>query len=238
FLDKEKILGQFAHEYYSNSVIPEKELIDPPLPGDLTVDEWREALRACKGMPLRVEVYSPDGSDQQNDPYTTAHHSCLIQLLQPRLQNQYAVFQVQQSESLTYAYERNPADPRIAHSLTIETDAFGNVLKAAAINYGRKTTDAHLTSSEQAEQGKTHIVYSQNNVTNVVDNETDYHLPVTYEALTYELTGCTPATGDYFSIVEMENDFEQARLIAYEALPAIDTKQKRLIEQVRTAFLK
>jgi hypothetical protein len=110
-------------------VIPEKELSDPVLPADLTIDEWREALRACKGLPLRVEVYTKDGSDKQDHPYTTAHHSCLIQLLQPRLQNPNAVFQVQQSESLTYSYERNPADPRIAHSMTIETDEFGNVLQ-------------------------------------------------------------------------------------------------------------
>jgi hypothetical protein len=75
FLDKEKVLGQFAHEYYQNNIIEEQRLQDPPLPPDCTVEEWREALRACKGLPLRVEVYSPDGSEQQEHPYTTANHS-------------------------------------------------------------------------------------------------------------------------------------------------------------------
>ena len=158
FLDKEKVLNHFAHEYYSNAIVPEKELIDPPLPNEITIDEWREALRACKGMPLRVEIYTPDGSDKASHPYTTANHSCLVQLLQPRLHNQYAVFQVQQSEALTYTYERNPADPRIAHAMTIETDEFGNVLKSVAINYARKTNDSGLTLEEQAEQSKIHIV--------------------------------------------------------------------------------
>lgn len=238
FMDKEKIFSQFSHEYYSNAVVPEQEITDPPLPEDLTVDEWREALRSCKGLPLRVEVYSRDGSDKQDQPYTTVHHSCLIQLLQPRLENQFAVFRVQESESLTYTYERNPADPRIAHNMTIETDEFGNVLKAAVISYGRKMVDFNLLPGEQAEQSKIHIVFSQQNVTNTIDDETDYHLPVGYESLTYELTGITPAVGDYFSITDIKHGFEQAVVIPYEAIPTGSTKEKRLIAQARTLLLK
>ncbi|HET9431637.1 MAG TPA: toxin TcdB middle/C-terminal domain-containing protein, partial [Chitinophagaceae bacterium] len=220
------------------AAIPEKELQDPVLPADLTVDEWREALRACKGLPLRAEVYSLDGSDKQQHPYTTSRNSCLIQLLQPRLKNQYAVFQVQQSESLSYSYERNPADPRIAHSMAIETDEFGNVLKAAAISYGRKTADTSLTSAEQAEQAKTSIMFSQGSFTNKINTATDYHLPLNYEAQTFELTGLTPALGDYFSVDQIRNDFGLASTIAYESLPTVEVKQKRLIEHVRTLFMK
>jgi RHS repeat-associated protein len=238
FLDKEKIFTQFAHEYYSNNVIPEKVLADPALPNDTTVHEWREALRACKGLPLRSEVYSLDGSDKQQHPYTTSNHSCLIQLLQPKLQNANAVFMVQESESLVYTYERNPADPRIVHGMTIETDAFGNVLKSAATNYGRKTTDASLTAAEQAEQSKTHIVFSQNNFTNKIDTSQDYHLPVGYESLSFELTGLTPSVGDYFSIADISTDFDQAVTIDYHILPTPGRKEKRLIEQVCTRFLK
>jgi len=238
FLDTEKILNQFAHEYYSNNVVPEKELTDPRLPATLTIEEWRQALRACKGIPLRAEVYSPDGSDQQQHPYTTTHYSCLVQLLQPQLQNQYGVFQVQQSESLAYSYDRNPADPRTSHSMTIETDAFGNVLQAATISYGRKTTDANLLPAEQAEQSKTHIVFVQNSFTNVIDTTSDYLLPKLYEAATCELTGLTAGTDGYFSIDNIESSFEQAQTIAYEVRPNTSITQKRLIEQVRSLFLK
>ena len=42
-------------------------------------------------------------------------------------------------EAISYHYERNPADPRIQHALTLEVDDFGNVLKQAAIGYGRRT---------------------------------------------------------------------------------------------------
>lgn len=238
FLDKEKIFTQFAHEYYNNNIIPEKGLTDPPLPNDITTDEWREAFRACKGLLLRAEVYSIDGSDKQEHPYTTTNQSCLIQMLQPKLQNVNAVFMVQQSEALTYTYERNPADPRIAHNMTIETDEFGNVVKAAAISYGRKTTDIALTPSEQAEQSKTHIIFSENNFTNKIDTIADFHLPLAYESKTYHLTGLIPQAGDYFTIAEIKNGFEQAAVIPYESLPGNTIKQKRLIEHVRSRFLK
>lgn len=237
FIDKEKILNQFMHEYYQNALVPEKILAEPSLPGTLSIDEWREALRACKGLPLHVEVYSIDGSDAQNNPYSTAHHTCLIQLLQPKADNQYAVFMVQESEALTYAYERNPADPRIDHKMNIETDQFGNVLKAAVISYGRKTADASLAANEQAEQNKTHIVLSEHNVTNSVDNETDYRLPVGYETKTNELTGLAPETDGYFSVTGILSDFENAVEIAYEQTAAGGLKQKRVIEHVKTLFL-
>jgi len=237
FLDKEKILDQFAHEYYQNNAVPEKQPQDPPLPAGLTNDEWREALRACKGITLRTEVYTPDGSDKQDIPYTTANTSCLIQLVQPRLQNSYSVWMVQQSEALSYTYERNPADPRIAHNITLETDSYGNVLKAAAISYGRKIADINLNPAEQAEQAKTHVMFSQTNVTNKIDSPAAYRLPVSYEAITWELTGLAPASGTYFGITEMKAAADSAAAIPYEALPAPGKQEKRLIEQSRTLFL-
>jgi RHS repeat-associated protein len=159
-------------------------------------------------------------------------------MLQPRIQNPYAVFMVQQSEMLSYTYERNPADPRIVHNMTIATDEFGNVLQSAVISYGRKTADTSLLPGEQAAQSHMHIVYTVNNVTNKIDDGVNYHLPLGYESVTYELTGITPATVDHFVISEVKNGFEQAAPIAYEALPTAANKEKRLIKQARSLFLK
>ncbi|MEO5600886.1 MAG: SpvB/TcaC N-terminal domain-containing protein, partial [Cyclobacteriaceae bacterium] len=58
FLDREKVLDQFAHEYFKNEIVPEKNLTEPVFDFDWNADEWHEAFRACKGMPLHVEVYS------------------------------------------------------------------------------------------------------------------------------------------------------------------------------------
>jgi len=238
FLDNEKILTRFSHEYYSNSIVPEKELDDPILPADLTIDEWREAQRACKGLPLRVEVYSKDGSDRQDHPYTTSHYSCLIRLLQPKLKNPFAVFAIGSGESLNYSYERDPSDPRMAHMLTLEIDDFGNILKAATVKYGRKILDPELQPAEQAEQSKTHVVYSMGNFTNAIDTPGDYHLPGNYEMMTFELTGAVPDSGDYFTIPGIKATIGGAETIPYEALPTNGKTQLRLIEQIRNLFLK
>jgi hypothetical protein len=102
-------------------------------------------------MLLRIEVYSLDGIENESIPYTTTQHTCFIQFLQPQLNNKYGIFLATESEALTYTYERNPADPRISHSINIETDEFGNTLKAATISYGRINPDSSLTTDERVE---------------------------------------------------------------------------------------
>jgi len=236
FLDKEKIFSQFAHEYYRNDLTPEQEIQDPPLPDDLTIDEWRQALRACKGLPLRVEVYSPDGSDRQQIPYKTSHYSCLIQFQQPAARQPFAVFTVLESETLTYIYDRDPADPRVTHTMTIGTDAFGNVLKSATINYGRRTKDDTLAPAEQAQQDALHIVYTDKQMTNRIETDQDYVLPLSCASSTFELTGLTPAAGNYFSITEVKDAVEKTDLIPYQVRPSAGKKERRLIEDLRTLF--
>lgn len=238
FINREKILSQLAQEYYKSPLVQEHTLPEPVLPPDLTIEECRQALRACKGMPLRVEVFSPDGNSQQEHPFSTAHHNCSIQLIQPALDNRFAVFMVNEGEVLTYTWDREPGDPRIAHTMNIERDAFGNVLKAAAISYGRRTTDPDLTAEEQAMQAKINILFSESLFTNSIDTGNDYHLPVVYEVKTFELTGATPAAIDYFTVDEIRTAFEQAAVIPFQAIPTPGTPQKRMVEQVRTLFMK
>ena len=126
-LDRQRILDQFAHEYFPQryadrlpklrnepNAFQEKPLPEPELPAGLDADEWREALRACKGMVLRQEMYELDVDDLTN-PTTPTHtpvrlfsaatHNCNIQRLQPRGDNKHAVFLVTESEALTYHYE-------------------------------------------------------------------------------------------------------------------------------------
>ena len=75
-------------------------------------------------------------------PYTVTEQNFTIRALQPRGANRHAVFFTHAREAISYHYERNPADPRIQHALTLEVDDYGNVLKQAAIGYGRRTTSA------------------------------------------------------------------------------------------------
>jgi RHS repeat-associated protein len=238
FINKEKILGQFANEYFRNEIVAEKILAEPALDDNWSTAECIQGLRACKGMTLHTELYSLDGTGKENIPYTTANHTVLIQLNQPMLDNKHAVFVVQQREGLTYSYDRNPADPRIAHNMNIDVDEFGNILKSAAVSYGRKIADTTLTPDEQSKQARTHIVFTENKFTNKIDTATDYRFPISYETMTYELTGVAPQTDDYFSIENLRNDFAIATVINFEADPVFAVKEKRLLAHGKVLFLK
>ena len=78
---------------------------------------------------LRQEVYALDGTAKEPHPYTVTEQNFTIRLLQPQGGNRHAVFFTHPREAISYHYERNPADPRISHALTLEVDAFGNVLQ-------------------------------------------------------------------------------------------------------------
>ena len=134
-IDRERILTQFQGEYFPNSlaglpipvtidnVFKEKLLPEPDLESlNLTADEWRGALRACKGMTLRQEVYELDVDalqpGREKPPrqipvrlFSTATHNCGIRCLQPRGAYLHAVFLVTESEALSCHYELDLRPP-------------------------------------------------------------------------------------------------------------------------------
>ena len=77
---------------------------------------------------------------RNSHPYTVTEQNFTIRLLQPIATNPHAVFHPR--ESIAYQYERNFADPRIAHAMTLEVDAFGSILESATVAYSRRQPDA------------------------------------------------------------------------------------------------
>ena len=217
-------------------------LADTVLPAGLTLAEEREAWRSLKGSRLRQEVYALDGSDREPYPYTVTEQSFTIVRLQAQAGNRHAVFFTHAREAISYQYERNPADPRIAHTLTLDVDEFGNVRKSAAVAYGRGQPDAALAAPDRAKQGQPLITYTENDVTNPVEAADAYHTPLPGATRTYELTGYTPtgAAGRF-----QASDFVQPAggglvhrfdsEIPDEAAPG-NGRQRRLIEHVRTLY--
>ena len=190
---------------------------------------------------LRQEVYALDGTSKQPHPYAVTEQNFSIRMLQGRGENRYAVFFTHAREAISYHYERNPADPRIAHSLTLQTDDFGNVLKTASIGYGRRNPDMSLTQPDRVKQAQTFITYTESSVTNAVASAGDYRVPLPCEARTYELTGIAPHNGAVrFSFGEWTaNDFAltaSTAEIPYEQSANDAVPQKRLIEHVRTLY--
>ncbi len=155
-LEPEIIQHYLQAEYYGHV----QSLPEPPFPAGLDDEEWRECARALKGLPLRQEVYSFDGSPQAQIPYSVAEHSYSVQLVQKRAQEKYAVFLPSASETITHYLERNPVDPRITHSFTLEIDQYGNALKAASVVYGRKNADPTLPIEVINDQQKVWITYA------------------------------------------------------------------------------
>ena len=136
----------------------ENALPEPDLSGaDLSPDEWREALRACKGMVLRQEIYELDvdalarGEEKPVKLFSAAEHNCRIRRLQAQGANPHAVFLVTESEALTYHYELDlyadgkpldvlSPDPRITHTLNLNIDEYGNIRQAVAAAYGARAS--------------------------------------------------------------------------------------------------
>ncbi len=213
FLAERGITRQFEHEYYreprapsGNGVRLREELLDDTaIPEGVTPEEAREACRALKGSVLRQEVYALDDGEAAGRPYTVTENNFTIRLMQPRQQNKHAVFFTHARESLTLNYERKLyeidgcrlADPRVGHSVTLEVDEYGNVLKSVAIGYGRRFADDSplLTDGDRARQQHLLLTLSENRFTNAVQEADAYRTPLPAESRSYELIHLAPTAG-------------------------------------------
>jgi RHS repeat-associated protein len=239
--------GNDPGEYYREPGLDDQQarallLEDTVLPDGLSGEEEREACRALKGSILRQEIYALDDTPDAKHPYSVSERNYTLKRLQPRAQNRHAVFFAHPRETIDYHYERNPADPRIGHALTLEVDDFGNVLKSAAIGYGRRQPDMSLPAEDRAKQTQTLITYTENGFTNPVTQTGAYRTPLPCETRSYELSGYTAsgAAGrfqfsDFVQPVPngLTHTFDSE--IGYEERPT-NARQRRLIEQVRTYY--
>ena len=70
---------------------------------------------------LRQETYAEDGTEREAHPYVVSERCYEVRRLQPRGEGApHAVFFAHPREELAYQYERNPNDPRVLHTLTLE----------------------------------------------------------------------------------------------------------------------
>ena len=257
--DRQRILNQFSKEYFPsryasrlvdtanpNSFV-ERDLPQPELPQELNSDEWREALRACKGMVLRQETYELDpNTHQETRLYSAATHNCRIQCLQRRGPHRHAVFLVTENEAISYQYEltidshgtKLSPDPRITHTLNLRHDEYGNPQQTIAVGYPRWTqvayNDLPAASLIRAVQSELHLAYSELRYTSdtILDVHGHAYVPTGSQALrhhrlrvpcetqTFELGGVDKGNRFYYS----QNDFAQMLLSAhYGALPDAPT---------------
>lgn len=204
-------------------------------------EEYRQALRVLAGMPLRAEIYAEDGTPEAAHPYTVTEQRYRAALLQPAAEPAeqgrpaprqpwaaWAVFTTHEAESVSYQYERNPADPRVSHSLTLEVDDYGSVRSSAAVGYARRTPAI-------PEQGSVPVTWVQVTVDNT-DTDTVHRLGTPIEVRAYEITGLTDPGSGRYTLDYLREAFGGAREIPYEQSPPPDGVRRRCIERQRTRY--
>ena len=188
---------------------------------------------------------TPEQIQRARRPYTVTEQNFTIRMLQALDDNRHAVFLTHAREALSYHYERNSTDPRIQHALTLEVDDYSNVLKQAAIGYGRRASP--LTEQWDRDRQTTALLtYTENRVTNPIKTSDAHRTPLPSEAITYELTGYprTGTAGRYQAADFVEVDpAAPGRLrhrftppeVAYEAT-ATGSERRRPVEWLRTLY--
>jgi hypothetical protein len=88
---------------------------------------------------------------------------------------------------VTSNYERNPADPRITHNLSLEVDPLGHVVRDATLAYARRVPS-------EPEQNRTLATCAKLSFAPFIDTAYDYRHGVPTEAVTYELAVAATAT--------------------------------------------
>ena len=228
WIDGARISRHFEDEYYQGDSAAAL-LPDTTLPEGLSTIETREACRALKGRMLRQEIYADDGTVASADPYSVVEQSFTVRRVQPAGEGDRGAFQVLPGEVLTWQYERNADDPRVAHTLTLATDAYGHPTSSATLAYPRR-------SPAYDEQAATHVVVDESGFINQDDRLDAYHLGVPSETRAWELAGLSGDDTHPFSAADLKTAFDDAVEVPFETPAVGSAVQKRLIGHQRMLY--
>lgn len=205
FIESDAISRQYEREYWRGDAqavpLPANTLGADVMRQD--GETIRQAYAALEGQTIRQEVYGLDGSEDAPNPYQVGETSVHVRLVQPRGQNRYAVFYAYTRESLTYHYERNPADPRIGHDITLLVDEYGNVRRSLSLSYPRRATATPPIFPEQTALKA--VLAEAECVNHPATEQEPYHLiGVGYESRSYELGGLPAPTNTGRKLEQLE----------------------------------
>jgi hypothetical protein len=201
---------------------------------EMTTEEQLDAYRALAGMQWRQEFYTirPDGTRTPH-PIRTNEYAFRVRREQPVQGEQDAVFSFIQSESLDYEYEEDPSDPRISHSVILETDAYGNTVLRASCAYPRRSIGPEVLPEQQI----LHTELVKQNYRNI-DTAARFEAGIEIEERRYSLTGLSPTGGAVFDLESLLTQIQAALAdpIAFHESAAMGAAQARLIELRRNLF--
>ena len=185
-------------EYFSHPALDGWLLDDtvlPAVPGEpLSAQEIREAVRSLKGSVLRTEVYALDTPQATHDdpgkPYVVTEQNLQIRCLQRLGSARHAVFFTHPREAISHQVERDPDDPRTSHTLILDVDDYGNVLRDASIGYGRRPAplEPAMTSDDRRRQQLIHLTVTDRRFTEpLLGSLRHYRTPLPAEETSYEV---------------------------------------------------
>jgi RHS repeat-associated protein len=187
---------------------------------------WRQAWRLLAGRVRRTEVYADDGVS--TDPYSVEVFSYQVRQEQPAAGNPYPVLAGFGLQSASYHYERVPADPRIARSVTLAVDAYGTVTSQLEIGLPRR-------AGGLPEQQTPLLRWTRHDVVHT-DTATTLRLAVPVAGQVYQVTD--PAVTDLRTATPAELAGALATLaeVPYEQDPVPGTPTRRLIGATRDEY--
>jgi len=238
FFDRQKISQFLAHEYFgSNNSKPYLGalLSDSILPGALTGPETADACRALNSAIIRQELYGLDGPPLATTPFSVTENNYTVIALQPIADNhQHSIFRVDPRESMSCHFERNLDDPRVQHTMTIQLDSYGNVLKSLDIAYARQPGQSTLDPTSRAAQETSLLAYTENEFANAIYTADDYFLPAPAASRQSQIYGFAQSGRLQFE------QFSPQYLDSLTSLPFearnINTNAKRLVQESCTKY--
>ncbi len=157
----------------------------------LAENEADDAFRVLAGRVLRREVYSLDDQGRRAlHPFEVHQAGYRIRQIQPALGSTRPAWSVIPGQELAATYEQEADDPRLTHRITVETDAYDQVVREADVAYARRTGRAR----DIAAQGSTSVVMHDHGLTNI-DEPNRFELGIPVEGKDYELLGLPMTPG-------------------------------------------
>ncbi|KAF5578164.1 uncharacterized protein FSUBG_13855 [Fusarium subglutinans] len=162
--------------------------ISSRLPPGLSSDGLYQSSRALRGLELRSELYSPDGTAKAKLPYVVIERSYLVtQEQEPKPSGCHGVFRTHASEILTLNYERNAENPRIQHEIVIQRNSHGDVERYLDIRYGSK--GSLLNGPNRTAQEINEVRYTDIEYTNAVSSLDVFRKPLVSQSSSFYILG-------------------------------------------------
>ncbi|MGS0688321.1 SpvB/TcaC N-terminal domain-containing protein [Nakamurella sp. GG22] len=201
---------------------------------ELTTAEQMDADRALAGMPIRQEIYStrPDGT-RETHPLRTVEFGYRVRHLQSSPDRSQPVYTFAQCELLSYEYEGDATDPRVAHEFVLHTDDFGNVNTRLSLGYPRRPVGPAPNPEQSDLFAELHLRQHVN-----FDDADRFEVGIEQQDRRYELTGLVrPAAGVFrWSDVAGQCATALANTIDFHEVAAGSSPQARLLAWNRNVY--